>query len=75
MLTVPRGAIQTIDGAPFVFVEKTRGKYELRAVERGLLLEDSVEIGRGLTGNETIVNDGSFILKSEVLREQMGTND
>lgn len=75
-ITVPRAAIQTIDGQPFVFVEKPGGgKYELRAVERGQEVEGAVEITRGLTGDETIVTDGSFVLKSEYLKSQMGTND
>ncbi len=78
VVTVPRGAIQTIDGAPFVFVEKGEkgsGKFEMRAVERGQDLAANVEILHGLLAGEPIVSEGSFILKSEVLREQMGTND
>jgi hypothetical protein len=38
-------------------------------------LEQGVEIKQGLTGDETVVTEGSFILKSEVLRSQMGSND
>jgi len=75
VISVPRGALQTIDGQPFVFVELGAGKFELRAVERGVELEQGVEIKQGLTGEETIVTEGSFILKSEVLRSQMGSND
>ena len=75
VISVPRGALQTIDGQPFVFIERSAGKFELRAVERGVELEQGVEIKQGLTGDETIVIDGSFILKSEVLRSQMGSND
>jgi cobalt-zinc-cadmium efflux system membrane fusion protein len=75
-ITVPRVAIQTIDGQPFVFVERPGGgKYELRAIERGQEVEGAVEVTRGLAGDETIVTDGSFVLKSEYLKSQMGTND
>ena len=74
-LAVPRAAIQAIDGAPFVFVEIEQGKYELRAIEKGEELEDGVEVVRGLTGAEKIVVDGTFVLKSEVLKEQLGSND
>lgn len=74
-LAVPRGAIQAIDGAPFVFVELDKGKYELRAIERGEDLEDGVEVVRGLTGSETIAIEGTFVLKSEVLKGQLGSND
>ena len=75
VIRVPRAAVQTIDGQPFVFVDLSGGKYALRAVDRGADLEDGVEIRQGLDGSETVVTDGSFILKSEVLRAQMGTND
>ena len=75
VLTVPRGAMQAIDGLPYVFVELEKGKYELRPVERGADLDDGVEIVRGLNGQETVVVEGTFLLKSEVLREQMGAND
>jgi cobalt-zinc-cadmium efflux system membrane fusion protein len=75
VVSVPRAAVQAIDGQPFVFVEQAPGKYQLRAVERGVELEDGIEIRQGLASTETIVTEGSFILKSEVLRAQMGTND
>lgn len=75
VVSVPKGALQTIDGQPFVFVELGGGKYQLRAVDRGVELENGIEIKQGLNGDETIVTEGSFILKSEVLRSQMGSND
>jgi cobalt-zinc-cadmium efflux system membrane fusion protein len=75
VVKVPRGALQTIDGQPFVFIDLGDGKYQLRAVERGVELENGVEIKQGLVGDERIVVEGSFILKSEVLRSQMGSND
>ena len=74
-LVVPRHAIQTIDGQPFVFVQREPGKYELRPVERGPELDDDVEITRGVGAQDVIVVDGSFILKSEALKAQMGAND
>jgi cobalt-zinc-cadmium efflux system membrane fusion protein len=74
-IVVPRGAIQTIDGQPFVFVERGPGKFEMRGVERGTEVEGEVEITRGLSGDETLVTDGTFILKSEALKAQMGAND
>jgi membrane fusion protein, heavy metal efflux system len=75
VIAVPRRAVQTVDGQPFVFVEREHGKFEMRPVERGSDLEGQVEITRGLEGSENIVVDGGFILKSEYLKDQMGTND
>ncbi len=74
-LVVSRHAIQTVDGQPFLFVQREPGKYEMRPVERGAELDDDVEIVRGLKPDETVVVDGSFILKSEALKAQMGAND
>ena len=74
-LVVPRHAIQTVDGSPFVFVQREPGKYKMRPVERGTDLDDDVEILRGLDAKDVIVVDGSFILKSEALKAQMGAND
>jgi cobalt-zinc-cadmium efflux system membrane fusion protein len=56
-------------------VQREAGKYEMRAVERGSEVDGEVEIGRGLVAADTIVTDGSFILKSEALKAQMGAND
>jgi cobalt-zinc-cadmium efflux system membrane fusion protein len=74
-IVVPRGALQAIDGLMHVFVEKGERKYELRAVETGASYEGDVEIVRGLKAGERVVIEGAFILKSQVLREQMGSND
>ncbi|WP_394847501.1 efflux RND transporter periplasmic adaptor subunit [Pendulispora brunnea] len=75
VLVVPKGAIQMIDGQEFVFVEKGGGKFNLRPIERGADIGRDVEVRRGLKQDETIVTDGTFVLKSEALREQMGKND
>ena len=44
-------------------------------VERGTELDDDDEILRGLDTKDVVVVDGSFILKSEALKSQMGAND
>lgn len=75
VLQLPSIAVQTIEGQPYVFVEKQHGQFELRAVMLGSAIEDRIEIVRGLDGSENVVTDGSFLVKSELLREQMGSND
>jgi membrane fusion protein, heavy metal efflux system len=75
VLSVPRAAVSAIDGQPYVFVERSRGAFELRAIEPGPETEGMVEVMRGLGPDDVIVTDGAFILKSEFLREQMGKND
>ncbi len=75
VLWVKATAVTLIDGQPFVFVEKKPGSYELRAIERGEEVEGQVEVTRGLAPNEPVVTEGTFVLKSELLKEQMGKND
>jgi cobalt-zinc-cadmium efflux system membrane fusion protein len=75
VVTVPHGALQTIDGQALVFVERSPGRYQMRPVERGVETEGDVEILSGLRAGELVVTEGAFVLKSEVLREQMGVND
>lgn len=75
VLAVPRAALQTIDGQAFVFVERAPGAYAMRPVERGNDVDGEIEILRGVAPDDTVVTEGSFILKSEALKAQMGTND
>ncbi len=72
---IPKSALQSVDGLPFVFIELKPGHYRLVALEKGEEFENDVEIVRGLKGDETIVTEGAFLLKSELLKEQMGAND
>jgi membrane fusion protein, heavy metal efflux system len=60
------------EGRSFVFVHR-QGEYFLRRpVETGRASVDWVEVRTGLAGGETVVVDGAFLLKSDVLRSKMG---
>jgi cobalt-zinc-cadmium efflux system membrane fusion protein len=67
VLTVPRSAIQRVDGKALVFVKALHG-YERRAVETGISGGELVEVRSGLREGEEIATDGAFLLKSEMLR-------
>jgi hypothetical protein len=56
-------------------LEGARGQYEGRAVHPAAQADGDVEIAHGLRAGEPVVVEGTFVLKSEVLREQMGHND
>jgi len=71
-LTVPRCSILEDEGRSFVFVHHEGDYYVRRPVTPGRSLGDQLEIRRGLTGDETIVTDGAFLMKSDVLRSKMG---
>lgn len=72
VLAVPKGAVLEDEGRAFVFVHHHGDYYVRRPVERGRGWAGWVEITRGLSGGETVVADGSFLLKSDVLRSKMG---
>jgi membrane fusion protein, heavy metal efflux system len=67
VLTLPRSAIQRIDGKPLVFVKGQKG-FERRGVELGVSGGDLVEIRQGIVLGDEIAADGAFLLKSELLR-------
>lgn len=69
VLTLPRTAIQRIDGQEVVFVEAPGG-FSVRPVEVGNCDTKCVEILGGLCDDDHCVADNTFILKSQlVLRE------
>jgi len=72
VLAVPRGALMTDEGKSFVFVHWKDDFFVRRDVRRGRDFLDVVEIIEGLQAAETVVTDGAFLLKSDVLREKMG---
>jgi cobalt-zinc-cadmium efflux system membrane fusion protein len=67
VLTIPRGALQRVDGTPIVFVRK-HGAFEKRVIEAGTSRGDRIEVRSGLREGEEIAMGGAFVLKSELLR-------
>lgn len=67
MLTVPRAALQSIDGRPTVFVAEAGGRFSPRTVTAGAEQDGRVEIVAGLKAGEQVVATGGFALKSELL--------
>jgi membrane fusion protein, heavy metal efflux system len=71
-LVVPRAALLSDEGRSFVFVRHHGEYWVRRPVEPGRASGDQVEIRKGLSGGETVVTEGCFLLKSDVLRSKMG---
>jgi len=72
VLAVPKVAVLSDEGRTFVFVHKEGDYWVRRPVTLGRRLGDMVEIRKGLAPGQTIIADGSFLLKSDVLRKKMG---
>ena len=71
-LTLPRSAVLEDEGRSFVFTYHHGEYYVRRPVELGSTWGEQVEIVRGLKAGQTVVADGAFLMKSDVLRSKMG---
>jgi len=72
VVLAPRTAVLADEGRAFVFVRHHGEYWVRRPVEPGRASGGNVEVRRGLSGGETIATEGSFLLKSDVLRSKMG---
>jgi cobalt-zinc-cadmium efflux system membrane fusion protein len=69
VLAVPRKAVVSVDGKHVLFVRRAKdASFEQRPVELGTSGGDLVEITKGVAEGDTVVTDGAFLLKSELLR-------
>jgi cobalt-zinc-cadmium efflux system membrane fusion protein len=71
-VAVPKVAVLADEGRTFVFVHREGDYWVRRPVTLGRRLDDKVEIVAGLAPGQRIIADGSFLLKSDVLRSKMG---
>jgi multidrug efflux pump subunit AcrA (membrane-fusion protein) len=72
VLLIPDSALQTDGENQIVFVALDGNKFEKRVVKLGLEQSGRVQILDGVKAGEKIVTEGSFILKSEMLKGQLG---
>lgn len=73
-LAVEAHALQQLGARDVVFVHQSSGEREqfaVRAIERGRLFDTLVEIRSGLKPGEEVVSEGSFTLKSQLLRDTL----
>ena len=69
---VPREAVQRAKSAQLVFVKLGADQFEARRVEVGPGEGDLVEIRKGVRPGEEVATQGSFLLKTETLKESIG---
>jgi cobalt-zinc-cadmium efflux system membrane fusion protein len=75
MLVVPWAAIQVVDDHPAVFAKAGDDSFEVRKVHTGDRAGDDVEVLNGLATGETVVTEGSFLLKGELLKSTLGEEE
>ncbi len=72
VLLIPDSALETDGENQIVFVALDANKFEKRVVKLGLEQSGRVQILNGVKAGENIVTSGGFILKSEMLKGQLG---
>ncbi|MGH9531846.1 MAG: efflux RND transporter periplasmic adaptor subunit, partial [Terriglobales bacterium] len=72
VVTVPTAALQEINGEPAVFIQRDATHFEKKSVRIGERGADRVQVLSGVSRGDKVVTAGSFHLKSELLREQIG---
>jgi Cu(I)/Ag(I) efflux system membrane fusion protein len=69
LLVVPEKAVRQVEGKSVVFVPAGNNRYEARPVKTGRAFPGYIEILEGVKEGDRIVIEGSFTLKSEVLKK------
>jgi RND family efflux transporter MFP subunit len=75
VLTVPESAVQRIEDGEVVFVEIARNEYEARPVELGARGGGLFEVRSGIDEGARVVVAGAFVLKSELLKGEVGGHE
>jgi multidrug efflux pump subunit AcrA (membrane-fusion protein) len=71
-LLMPDTALQTDGGDQIVFVALDSSRFEKRVVKTGMEQRGRVAVLEGVKQGENVVTEGSFILKSEMLKGELG---
>jgi cobalt-zinc-cadmium efflux system membrane fusion protein len=71
-VVVPRSAVQRAKGVALAFVKLAANEYETRRVQLGTSDETSYEIVKGVRAGEEVVTTGSFLMKTETLKDSIG---
>jgi len=75
-VAVPQASVQRLDNRTVVFVPMGQGRYAVRdVVTSGPAGDSLVTVLEGLAPGEQVVSEGSFYLKSELLKRSFGTDE
>ncbi len=73
VLQVPTTAVLLNENRPFVFVQRESGsdRFQQCAIRLGRTVGENVEVKSGIKEGDRVVIQGGFVLKSELLKDQM----
>jgi cobalt-zinc-cadmium efflux system membrane fusion protein len=74
-LVVPESAVQIIDGRSYVFQQQSETTFKRREVALGSKEGNAIELTSGLREGSMIVTEGSFYLKSAMLKARIGSGE
>jgi cobalt-zinc-cadmium efflux system membrane fusion protein len=72
---IPAEAVQRIGDQSVAFVSHGGGRFEQRLLKLGETSEGLVEILEGLSPGTRVVSEGSFVLKSEAMKAELGHHE
>lgn len=71
-LFVPQEAVQQVNGEDVVFVQTASDTFHVQTVQLGESARGKVRVLKGLIAGQEVINQGSFIAKSELLKSSIG---
>jgi cobalt-zinc-cadmium efflux system membrane fusion protein len=74
-LTAPEAAVQTVDDQTVVFVSAGDDRYDVRPVSVGAPIGDRVVLLSGVKEGERVVVEGAFLLKTELMRDELASEE
>ncbi len=69
---IPEIAIQDINGGSFVFLRKQDGVFTAQPIQIARRVNGEAEVSAGLQAGDSLIAKGSFVAKSEMLKNQIG---
>lgn len=72
VIPVPRNAVQRVKEIALAFVRRTDTDYETRRLKIGQTVGESIDVLEGLDVGDEVVTTGSFLLKTETLKDSIG---
>lgn len=63
IVVIPKSSI-TLDEMPTVWIEKEKGKYEMRRIQTGIQTKNEIEVVHGIAEGEKIVTSGAYLINS-----------
>ena len=73
--TIPVNAVQNVGGVAVAFVRAAGNRFEKRVLRLGQRSADWVEVIDGVSAGDTVVTEGSFLLKSEAKKSELGEHE